>query len=72
MVSLLILAISCYVFYELIQNTRQGVKHVRRLHSIPCTGCVYFTGEMLLKCPVNPKAALTEQAIDCVDFVGKG
>lgn len=35
---------------------------------LPCGHCVYFTGETLLTCAVNPRAALTDDALNCRDF----
>ncbi|UFP96783.1 hypothetical protein [Gloeobacter morelensis] len=60
-----------YGLLQLVRGTNRGLRRVRRFHAIPCTRCRYFTGETVLKCPVNPKAALTEQAIGCTDFVGE-
>lgn len=48
--------------------TRDGVKTVKRLHQIPCSGCQFFTGNYYLKCTVRPGAALTEEAIQCPDY----
>jgi hypothetical protein len=45
-----------------------GVKQVKRLHTIPCANCVFCTGDYHLKCTVNPAGALTEAAIDCPDY----
>jgi hypothetical protein len=47
---------------------RESVARLKRLHSIPCDCCVYFTGCHHLKCTVHPSKALTEDAIDCLDF----
>ena len=47
---------------------REGIVNLKRLHSIPCSNCVYFTGDYHLKCTVHPKAALTEDALKCSDF----
>lgn len=47
---------------------REGVPWLRRLHSIPCDRCIYFTGCHHLKCTVHPCQALTEAAINCRDF----
>jgi hypothetical protein len=47
----------------------QGIPHVQRLHRIPCDRCQYCTGNPVLKCTVRPYTALSEQAIDCPDFV---
>jgi hypothetical protein len=54
--------------FQLWTAGQQGIKTVQRLHKIPCPDCQFFTGDYHLKCPVNPKQALTEQAIDCVDY----
>jgi hypothetical protein len=45
-----------------------GVSQAKRMHQIPCAGCVFFTNDHRLKCPVQPKVALTEEAIDCIDY----
>ncbi|WP_199464382.1 hypothetical protein [Acaryochloris thomasi] len=49
------------------QTLIQGITHLKRLHSIPCHRCAYFTGHYQLKCTVHPCEALTEQAINCPD-----
>lgn len=46
----------------------EGWKHLRRLHQVPCSRCIYFTGDYNLKCTVRPCSALTETAIGCLDF----
>jgi hypothetical protein len=55
--------------WSLSQNLAQAFKHVRRLHQIPCSKCIYFTDSCYLKCTVNPTVACSESAIDCRDFV---
>ena len=45
-----------------------SVKRAKRMHQIPCANCVFFTGDYHLKCPVQPKIALSEDAIDCPDY----
>ena len=45
-----------------------GVANAKRMHSIPCANCQYFTGDYRLKCTVQPHIALTEEAIDCPDY----
>ncbi len=47
---------------------REGMLNLKRLHSIPCSRCAYFTGDYRLKCTVHPKLALTEEALECRDF----
>ncbi|MEL7035152.1 MAG: hypothetical protein AAFO04_05975 [Cyanobacteria bacterium J06592_8] len=51
---------------------REGIVNLKRLHSIPCSSCAYFTGDYRLKCTVHPKAALTEDALECGDFESGG
>ena len=46
----------------------EGTATVKRLHQIPCAGCVYFSEDYALKCTVRPSDALSEAAIDCPDF----
>ena len=54
--------------YSLGVSSVEGWKQLRRMHQVPCSRCVYFTGDYNLKCTVRPCDALTEQAIDCRDF----
>ena len=51
---------------------RDGIIHLKRLHSIPCSRCAYFTGDYRLKCTVHPKMALTEDALGCGDYEVNG
>lgn len=44
------------------------VAQAKKMHSIPCTKCRFFTGDYRLKCTANPSIANTEQAIECIDF----
>ncbi len=46
----------------------QGRANLQRLHQIPCCSCTFFTNDHRLKCPVHPNQALTEEAIDCLDY----
>lgn len=48
-----------------------GVNHLKTLHQIPCSKCVFFTGDYRLKCTVRPTEALSESAIFCRDFEAK-
>lgn len=47
---------------------RDGLARAKTMHRIPCADCRYFTHNYLLKCPLHPKTALSEAAIDCGDF----
>ena len=40
----------------------------RKVHRIPCSRCVFCTGDYRLKCAVHPMRAFSEEAIDCRDF----
>ena len=63
--------VTVMIIMDFLAWAGKGVQDVKTLHEIPCSRCRYFTGEYHLKCPVNPRAALTEAAIDCLDFVGE-
>ena len=51
---------------------RDSVRRAQQMHRIPCADCQYFSGNYLLKCPLHPKEALSEAAIDCRDFAAGG
>jgi hypothetical protein len=53
--------------WNLWLSLHQGSQQIQRLHQIPCSNCIYFTGDYNLKCPVHPLRALTEAAIQCPD-----
>ena len=57
-----------YFVYSLGNTSVEGWKQLRRMHQVPCSRCMYFTGDYNLKCSVRPCDALTEQAIGCRDF----
>ena len=57
-----------FCVWRLLKTLQQGTSYVRRLHNIPCSRCAYFTGDYRLKCTVHPTSALTEEAIDCMDY----
>jgi hypothetical protein len=54
--------------WSIFLATKNGIYNVKRLHRIPCSECRFFTGVYQLKCPVHPKIALTEEAINCSDY----
>jgi TRAP-type C4-dicarboxylate transport system permease small subunit len=60
----------CFLHYILLawNNAQENWNRLQRLHQIPCSNCLFFTGEYNLKCPVHPCKALSEEAIDCVDY----
>lgn len=47
---------------------KEGITRLKRLHQIPCSRCQFFTGDYRLKCTVYPIKALSEDAIDCLDY----
>jgi hypothetical protein len=53
---------------SLCSAMREGFTYIKRLHQIPCSHCAFYTGDYRLKCPVHPCRALTEDAIDCLDY----
>jgi hypothetical protein len=54
--------------WSLLGTLLQDWVNVQRLHQIPCSGCTFLTGEYNLKCTLHPYKALTEDAIDCLDY----
>ncbi|MEL6385444.1 MAG: hypothetical protein AAFQ89_23865 [Cyanobacteria bacterium J06626_18] len=61
-------AIVAIAVWSIWSAIRDSVKRAQRMHQIPCSQCRYFSGNYLLKCPVHPGNALTEEAIGCSDF----
>lgn len=50
------------------KNTQKNLIQLHRLHQIPCSHCLFFTGEYNLKCAVHPCKAFSEEAIGCSDY----
>ncbi len=50
------------------KNAKKNLIQLQRLHQIPCSNCLFFTGEYNLKCAVHPCKALSEEAIGCADY----
>jgi hypothetical protein len=57
-----------YFLMVALQRLRDGMQYLQKLHQVPCSGCVYFTGNYQLKCAVHPCRALSEEAINCFDY----
>jgi len=51
-----------------IAGIRAAARRFQAAHSIPCSRCVYFTGDHRLKCSIDPIAAGSEAAIDCPHY----
>jgi hypothetical protein len=47
---------------------RDTAIQTRKMHRIPCSECRFFTHHYHLKCTIHPSTALTEEAIDCLDY----
>lgn len=56
------------IAWNLMVAARDGVVQATEMHKIPCAKCRYFTNDYRLKCPIHPRVALSEAAIDCADF----
>jgi hypothetical protein len=54
--------------WHAIASLIQGIARVKRLHQIPCSHCKFFSGEYHLKCTIRPSTALSEDAINCMDY----
>jgi hypothetical protein len=54
--------------WSLWATARDSVKTAQRMHQIPCANCQFFTNTHVLKCPVHPSSAGTEEAVNCMDF----
>lgn len=54
--------------WSLWKDLVRGCANLQRLHQVPCCRCTFFTGDYYLKCTVHPGKALTEEAIDCLDY----
>ena len=54
--------------WQVIAATRDGVQRAQTMHRIPCSDCSFFTNQAVLKCPLHPTEAMSEEAIDCLDF----
>ncbi|ERT05146.1 hypothetical protein M595_4896 [Lyngbya aestuarii BL J] len=70
--SITALGLTAIFVWSLQRAFRDGIIHLKRLHSIPCSRCTYFTGDYRLKCTVHPKIALTEEALECGDYESCG
>lgn len=56
------------VFWNISMAARDAIACAKQMHEIPCDNCQFFTGDYRLKCTVHPTYALTEEAINCLDF----
>lgn len=63
-----IVAILTGFVWAIIIAIKDGLERLKKLHDIPCSRCAFFTGDYRLKCTVHPCKALSEEAINCLDF----
>ncbi len=62
-------AIFLTMLVKLRKNKQSNiVVNLKQINKIPCSNCRYFSSNPYLKCAVNPKIALTEEAIDCTEY----
>lgn len=54
--------------WQVIATARDSVQRAKTMHRIPCSDCAFFTNQAVLKCPLHPTTALSEEAIGCMDF----
>ncbi|MEO1522481.1 MAG: hypothetical protein AAFU78_17115 [Cyanobacteria bacterium J06633_2] len=57
--------------WSLVSFFKDGLRRAKVMHTIPCANCRYFTGDYHLKCSVHPDTALSEAAINCMDYEEK-
>lgn len=55
-------------FTSICFAVNEGARRLRRLYQIPCSKCAFFTGNYYLKCTVHPCKALSEEALNCLDY----
>jgi hypothetical protein len=65
-------AIFLLLFHKIRTNTDDKVCVKNKiLQKVPCKKCQFFANNHYLKCAVKPDTVLTEEAIDCSEYVPK-
>ncbi|MTJ50161.1 hypothetical protein [Dolichospermum sp. UHCC 0259] len=65
-------AIFLLLFHKIRTNTDDKVCVKNKiLQKVPCKKCQFFANNHYLKCAVKPDSVLTEEAIDCPEYVPK-
>ena len=65
-------AIFLLVFHKIRTNADDKVWVKNKiLQKVPCKKCQFFANNHYLKCAVKPDTVLTEEAIDCSEYVPK-
>ncbi|NJR57289.1 MAG: hypothetical protein HC768_23905 [Acaryochloris sp. CRU_2_0] len=54
--------------WSIVSAMREGITNAKQMHKIPCANCQFFTKNYLLKCPIHPLEALSEAAVNCLDY----
>ena len=63
-------AIFLLLFHKIRTNTDDKVCVKNKiLQKVPCKKCQFFANNHYLKCAVKPDTVLTEEAIDCSEYV---
>ena len=63
-------AIFLLVFHKIRTNTDDKVCVKNKiLQKVPCKKCQFFANNHYLKCAVKPDTVLTEEAIDCSEYL---
>jgi len=65
---LMILSTIAALIYVCIYEQKQHSSSFKLPFNVPCPRCQYFTNNQFLKCTLHPTTALTEQAVDCIDY----
>ncbi|MDX2216796.1 MAG: hypothetical protein SFY66_26255 [Oculatellaceae cyanobacterium bins.114] len=56
------------VAWSIWSAIRDSVANAKQMHRIPCANCQFFTHDYHLKCTVHPGTALSEEAVNCMDY----
>ena len=65
-------AIFLLLFHKIRTNTYDKVCVKKKIiKKVPCKKCQFFANNHYLKCAVKPDTVLTEEAIDCSEYVPK-
>ncbi len=54
---------------SLYKHSKYGFKEISSFQRIPCYRCRYFNGNPYLKCAVKPEQVLTDEAINCPEYM---
>lgn len=53
------------------KSLQHGITNIKCGHKIPCANCKFFNNNPYLKCAIRPSEALSEEAINCSDYMAK-